>query len=171
MRGRFAVVALVAGVVCTGCLSGFKHPLGSVGRSFIDKPLLGTWACRSDDEPNPMDLTFVDFDGRQYLLQSDDHKAERYSHRVISTRVEDSMFLSLRPLAPKAEDEWTVLRYSFSDANHLSLGLVDPQPFEDILDDAIAVRDRLAGRLDDPEVIHEFLSCTRQDSATAQPES
>jgi hypothetical protein len=170
MRGRFAVLALVAGLVCTGCLSGFTHPLGSARQSFIDKPLLGTWACRSNDAPKPIDLTFVDFDGRQYLLQSDDRKGERISHRVISTRLEQAKFLSLRPVAPKAEDEWTLLQYTLSDANHLSLGLVDPEPFRDVLDDAVAVRERLAERLDDPEVIEELLSCTRQDSLAAQPE-
>jgi len=170
MRARSAVLALVAGLVCTACLSGFRHPLGSVRQSFIDKPLLGTWVCRSTDDPKPIDLTFVDFDGRQYLLQSDDRKGERFSHRVVSTRLEQATFLSLRPVAPKAEDEWTLLQYALSGANHLSLGLVDPEPFEDVLDDAVAVRERLAERLDDPEVIREQLSCTRQGSLGEQPE-
>ena len=167
---RVVIVALAVGVVCTGCLSGFKHPLGPAEESFIDQPLLGTWACRSDDDPQPTDLTFVDFDGGQYLLQSDDHKAERYSHRVIGSRIEGATFLSLRPVAPKAEDEWTVLRYSFSDANHLSLRLVDPEAFEDVLDDAIAVRLRLADRLDDPDVVGDLLACTRQEPTTCAPD-
>ena len=170
MRGRSAVLALVAALVCTGCLSGFKHPLGSVRQSFIDKPLLGTWDCLSNDDPEPLDLTFVDFDGRQYLLQSEDRKGERFSHRVVSTRLEQVTFLSLRPIAPKAEDEWTLLQYALSDANHLSLGLVNPDSFEDVLDDAVAVRDRLAERHDDPEVIKEFVSCTRKGSPATQPE-
>jgi hypothetical protein len=167
---RFVIAALAVGVVCTGCLSGFKNPLGSAEESFIDQPLLGTWVCRSDDDPQPTDLTFVDFDGRQYLLQSDDHKAERYSHRVVGSRIEGATFLSLRPVAPKAEDEWTVLRYSFSDANHLSLRLVDPEPFEDVLDDAVAVRLRLADRLDDPDVIGDLFACARQEPTTCAPE-
>src|SRR5574340_193475 len=167
---RLVIVALALCVVCAGCLSGFKHPLGSADESFIDKPLLGTWACRSDDDPQPTDLTFVDFDGRQYLLQSNDHKAERYSHRVVSSRVEGATFLSLRSVAPEAEDEWTVLRYSFSDANQLSLSLVNPDKFEDVIDDPEAVRDRLAARLDDPEVVQGLLSCTRPEAPTTCPE-
>jgi hypothetical protein len=171
MRGRSAVLALVAALVCTACLSGFRHPLGSARQSFIDKPLLGTWECHSNDDPKPIELTFVDFDGRQYLLQSDDRKGERSSHRVVGTRLEQATFLSLRTVAPKAEDEWTLLQYAFSDANHFSLGLVDPRPFEDVLDDAVAVRERLAERLDDPEVvIRELVSCTRNGSVAAQPE-
>jgi len=164
MRGGSAVVALVVGLVCSGCLSGFPHPLGSVRQSFIDKPLLGTWVCRSNDDPKPIDLAFVDFDGRQYLLESDDRKGERFSHRVIGTRLEQATFLSSRPVAPRAEDEWTLLRYTFTDADHLTLGLVEPEPFEDVLDDAVAVRERLTERLDDPEVIRDLVSCTRQGS-------
>ena len=87
-----------------------------------------------------------------------------------SAPVSSKTFLSLRPVAPKAEDEWTLLQYALSGANHLSLGLVDPEPFEDVLDDAVAVRERLAERLDDPEVIREQLSCTRQGSLGEQPE-
>ena len=171
MRGRLPVLALAACVFSTGCLSGFRHPVGSIRESYIDKLLLGTWVCRSSDDPQPIGLTFLDFDGRQYLLQSDDHKADRYSHRVLATHVESSTFLSLRPVAPKAEDEWTILEYSLGDASHLALKLVDPQQFEDVLDDATAVRERLAERLDDPEVIQDLLSCTRHDSPAAQPES
>jgi hypothetical protein len=170
MRGRLPVLALASCVFSTGCLSGFGHPLGSIRESYIDKPLLGTWVCRSSDDPQRIELTFVDFDGRQYLLQSDDHK-DRYSDRVLATHVESSTFLSLRQIAPKAEDEWTILQYSFGDAGHLALKLVDPQQFEDVIDDATAVRERLAERLDDPEVIKDLLSCTRQDSPAAQPES
>ena len=171
MRGRLPVLALAACLFCTGCLSGFRHPLGSTRESYIDKLLLGTWVCRSSDDPQPIDLTFVDFDGRQYLLQLDDHKSEHYSNRVLATRVEGSTFLSLRAVAPKAEDEWSILEYSFADASHLALKLVDPQQFEDVIDDAKAVRDRLAERLDDPEVIEGLLSCTRQDSPAVEPRS
>jgi hypothetical protein len=131
-HARLSFVALVACVASTGCLSGFKHPLGPVRQSFIDKPLLGSWVCRSSDDPQAVDLRFTDFDGRQYLVQSDDHKAEPYSHRVLATHVENSTFLSVRAIAPKAEDEWIVLEYALGDANHLSLKIVDPQPFEDV---------------------------------------
>jgi hypothetical protein len=170
-HARLSFVTLVACVASTGCLSGFKHPLGPVRQSFIDEPLLGSWVCRSSNDPKPVDVTFTDFDGRQYLVQSDDDKAEPYSHRVLATHVENSTFLSLRAIAPKAEDDWTVLEYAFDDANHLSLKIVDPQPFEDVIDDPAAVRDRLAGSLDDPEVIQDLLSCTRPDSSSTQPES
>jgi hypothetical protein len=170
-HARLPFVALVACVASAGCLVGFKHPLGSVRQSFIDRPLLGSWVCRSRDDPKPIDLTFTDFDGRQYLLESDDHKTERYSDRVLATHIENSTFLGLRAIAPKAEDEWTVLEYAFGDANGLSLKIVDPEPFEDVLDEPAAVRDRLAERLDDPEVIQDLLSCTRPDSPSTEPES
>ena len=170
-HARLSFVALVACVASTGCLSGFEHPLGPVRQSFIDKSLLGCWVCRSNDDPKPARLTFTDFDGRQYLLQSDDDKEGPYSHRVLATHVESSTFLSVRAIAPKAEAEWTVVEYVFDDANHLSLKLVDPQPFEDVIDDPTAVRDRLAERLDDPEVVQDLLSCAREDSSSTQPES
>jgi hypothetical protein len=117
-----------------------------------------------------VDLTFTNFDGWQYLLQSNDHKSEPYSHRVIATRVQDVTFLSVRAVAPKEEDEWTVLQYSFGNPHKLALGLVDPNSFEDVRDDRQAVRDRLADRLHDPDVIHELLTCSRPQSIPDEPQ-
>jgi hypothetical protein len=173
MRGRLMALTVAALTLSTtGCLSGFKYPLGPVSEGFIDKALLGAWVCHSADDTVSTDLTFVDFDGWQYLVQSDDHKSSPCSHRAIGTRLDDgATFVSLRALAPNAEEDWSVLTYSFSDANHFSLGLVDPDPFEDIIDDRQAVRERLAAHLQDSEVLHELLSCTQRDARAAQPQS
>ena len=164
---RWVESAMVAVAVLstTGCLSGFKHPLGPPSEGFIDKALLGSWQCRGTDDSATvdflLDLTFVDFDGWQYLLQSDDHTSVPESVQVIATRVGGATFLSLRGVAPKSEDEWAVVRYSFVDSSHLSLGWVDPDDFEDVIDDRQAVRDRLATRLDDPKLVDELGPCQR----------
>jgi hypothetical protein len=36
-------------------------------------------------------------------------------------------------------------------------------PFEDVVDDAASVRTRLESHLQDPEVVQDFLSCTRAE--------
>jgi len=70
MSRRVALPALAACIASTACLSGFKHPLGSATQSFIDKPLLGAWVCHSTDQPKGIEITFMDFDGRQYVVRS-----------------------------------------------------------------------------------------------------
>ena len=61
----------------------------------------------------------------------------------------------------KKDDEWVCLAYAQSDADHLSLRAVDATPFEDVLDDAPSVKQRLAEQMQDPEVVVDLLSCTR----------
>jgi hypothetical protein len=58
-----------------------------------------------------------------------------------------------------------------SAAGHLTLKYVEPQAFEDILDEPQAVRDRLAARLEDPEVMADFLGCTPRNAAHTKPGS
>lgn len=72
-------------------------------------------------------------------------------------------FLNVRAFGPKPEDEWTFLQYALVDADYLSFRYVDPQPFEHVIDDALAVSGSLASHLEDPEVIKDFLACTRAD--------
>ncbi len=170
-QGRTALVSIAGLVLATaGCLTGFNAPLGPASESFIEKPLLGDWTCRGTDDPDPVDLTFTNFDDRQYLLQSNDHKSDPYSHRVIATRVQDATFLSVRAVAPKEEDEWTVLQYSFGDPSILSLSAVAASSFEDVQDDPQAVRDRLAEHLHDPDVIHELMTCSRPQPKPDEPQ-
>jgi hypothetical protein len=170
--GRLACLGLAAcAAVTTACLSGFERPLAPVGDSFIDGVLLGAWVCTSSDDDRPIDLNFVKFDNRQYLLLSDDHEAEVNHHRVLGSRLESATFLSLRSIAPTAEDQWTVLQYSLDEAERLFLKVVDAQAFADVVDDPQGIRDRLAGHLDDPEVIRELLSCERPEPSCSPPES
>ena len=153
---------LVVSLISSACITGFKHPLGAPEDGFIDSRLLGTWACTSIDDPKPSLITLMDFDGKQYYLQSSAGSSKPSHFRAVATRIDDVAFLSARELSFNPEDEWAFLEYELSDADHLRLGFVDPVRFEDIVDDPPSVRQRLAGQLQDPEVLSDLLSCTRQ---------
>src|SRR5262249_49265505 len=104
------LAAVLIALVSSACITGVKQPL-SVGRdSFIDQQLIGTWHCVPTDDSDPTDLTFVEFDSWQYLLQASSPKDGLGSYRVVATRIADATFLSARSIAPKAEDEWKVLQ-------------------------------------------------------------
>ena len=148
----------------SGCLSGFKHPLGSVEEAFIEAGLVGRWECVAEDAP-PGVITILDFDGKQYYIQVESEKEEPGQFRAYATRIEEVAFLNFRAIGPKADDEWTFLAYELQDADHLSFRYVDPQPFEDVIDDGPSVSARLGSLLQDPEVLHDYLSCTRADPA------
>ena len=161
MRRKAHVLLLVATcVIPTACITGFKHPLGPAEEAFIEPKLLGRWACSSEDEPTPSVLKVMDFDGKQYYLESSDGKGDPSHFRALGHRIEDVAFLSLLELGKK-DDEWVFLAYAQSDSDHLSLRVVDATPFEDVLDDAPSVKQRLAEQMPDPEVVASFLSCTR----------
>jgi len=156
-----SLLVVVSCVLSSGCLSGFRHPLGPADEGFIEPQLLGRWECVSADNPSPGPITIIDFDGTQYYIQAEFEKDEISHSRAHATQVEEVPFLNVRAIGPKADDEWTILQYALMDANHLAFRYVDPQPFEDIIDDARGVSGRLAGQLEDPEVLQDFLSCTR----------
>jgi len=163
-------VLLLAGCLATsGCISGFKHPLGPTSQAYIDNRLLGSWSCVTE-ERKPVGLNFVKFDSRQYYLRITDSRSEPDDARAFATRLEELDFLNVRSIGPKADDEWTFSQYSFTEAGQLKLKYVDPQPFEDVLDDPEAVRDRLVSQLEDPEVVQDFMTCTRRDSDQPQSE-
>jgi hypothetical protein len=126
----------------------------------VEARLLGTWHCQDSEEQHPVDLTFADFDGRQYLLQVDEHSSTSSSSRAVAGRVGSLTYLSVREVFPTSEGDWTVFGYSFGDAE-LRLEYVDPDPFEDVIDDSQAVRDRLSALVQDPEVVQQMFSCTR----------
>jgi hypothetical protein len=152
---------VVSCLASTGCLSGFKHPLGPAAEGFIEPQLLGRWECVSPDDPSSAPITIIDFDGKQYYIQSEFEKGEISHSRAYATRVDEVPFLNVRAIGPKPDDEWTILEYALMDADHLRFRYVDPDPFEDVIDDALGVSGRLAGHLEDPEVLKDFLSCTR----------
>jgi hypothetical protein len=161
MRRKACVLLLVATcVIPTACLTGFKHPLGSVEEAFIEPNLLGSWACASEDEPTPSVLKIMDFDGKQYYIESSDGKGDPSHLRALGHRIEDAAFLSLLELGKK-DDEWVFLAYAQSDTDHLSLRVVDARPFEDVLDDAPSVKQRLAEQMQDPDIVVSLSSCTR----------
>lgn len=155
---RFTIAVLV--LSATACLSGFKHPVSPPSQGFVESGLLGAWHCADADGRGPVDLTFANFDGRQYLLQADDYQSPPSSSRVIAGRVDDATFLSVREASPKPGYEWTVLGYSFGDGE-LKLQYVDPDAFKDVMDDSQAVRARLSDHLQDPEVVREMLTCVQ----------
>jgi len=148
-------------VIPTACITGFKHPLGSVEEAFLEPGILGSWSCSSEDEPTPTVVNIMDFDGKQYYIESSD-KGDPSHFRGLGHRIEDVAFLSVLELGKKDEDEdWTFLAYAQSDTDHLSLRVVDTRAFEDVIDDAPSVKQRLAEQMQDPEVVVDLLSCTR----------
>jgi hypothetical protein len=165
LRKGTSLVMAVSCLVSSGCLSGFQHPLGPVGEAFIEPDLLGRWECVAPDDPSSGTITIIDFDGKQYYIQSEFEKGEVSHSRAHATRVEEVPFLNVRAIGPKPEDEWTILQYALVDADHLSFRYVDPQPFEHVIDDALGVSGSLASHLEDPEVIKDLLSCTRSEDS------
>jgi hypothetical protein len=166
LRKATSLLIVTSCLTLIGCLSGFKHPLGPADEGFIEAQLLGRWECVSTDDPSPgLTITILDFDGKQYYIQAAEPGKDEVSHsRAYATRVEGVPFLNVQGIGPKPEDEWTFLEYVLLDGDHLGFRLVDPQPFEDVIDDAPSVSARLGSRLQDPDVVHDFLSCTRTEA-------
>jgi len=163
MRWWTRLLLVAASIIPSACITGFAHPLGAAEDGFIESSLLGTWTCTSIDDPMPGLVRIMDFDGKQYYIQSSGGGNSEDSHaRAFATRIEDVTFLSTRDLGSDQKDEWTFLEYALSDTNHLRFRLVDPARFEDVVDDPASVRQRLAEQLQDPEVFVGLLSCTRQ---------
>jgi hypothetical protein len=160
-------VMLTACVATSGCISGFKHPLSPPAQAYIDNRLIGSWSCVTEDE-KPLGLSFAKFDSRQYYLRIADPTSTPDDARAFATRLEERDFLNVHSIGPKASDEWNLSQYSFTESGQLKLKYVDPEPFEDVLDDPQAVRDRLVSRLEDPEVVQDFVTCTRRDADQAQ---
>jgi hypothetical protein len=124
----------------------------------------------STDEPTPSVITILDFDGKQYYIRGADNEQGEPSHsRAFATRVEGVSFLSVRDIAEEHDDDWMFMAYVLPDADHLKLRLVNPNQFEDLVDDAPGVRLRLATLLEDPEVILDGLSCTRPRGHASTP--
>jgi len=164
LRKATSLVVVASCVILSGCLSGFRHPLGPADEGFIEPGLLGRWECASTDDPSPGPITILDFDGQQYYIQSELEKDESGHFRAYATRIEGVPFLNVRAIGPKPDDEWTFLAYDLVDADHLSFRFVDPQPFEDVIDDGPSVSARVGSLLQDPEVLHDYLSCTRTEA-------
>jgi len=165
LRKTTSLTIVASCVILSGCLSGFRHPLGPADEGFIEPDLLGRWECASTEDPSPGHITILDFDGKQYYLQFAELEKDEPSHfRAYATRVEGVPFLNVRAIGPKPDDEWAFLEYALVDADHLSFRYVDPQPFEDVIDDGPSVKVRLGDHLQDPEVLHDYLSCTRDEA-------
>ena len=164
MRNGTRVLLMVAACLFpSACITGFKHPLGTVEDGFIEPRLLGTWACTDVDDPTRSQITIMDYDGKQYYIESSGGGTSDVSRfRAFATRVEELAFLSLRELGSNGDEEWAFLEYTLSDADHLRFRLVDPARFEDVVDDPPSVRQRLAEQSQDPEVVVGLLSCTRR---------
>lgn len=167
MRRGAVLLAIASGIVASGCLAAFRHPLGPPEDGFVERGLIGRWTCAAADDPGPLGLTIVDFDGRQYYVEAyQGAKPEPDRYRGHSTRLEGAAFLSLRDLGADGKDEWSVMLYDLPGPDRLTLRMVDPDPFEDVMDDADRVRERLATRLDDAEVFADAaVTCSRAPAA------
>jgi hypothetical protein len=161
MRRQARVLLMMATcVIPTACITGFEHPLASVEEAFIEPNLLGDWTCSAADDPTPSVLKIRDFDGKQYYIESPGTEGDPSHLRALGSRIEDVAFLSVSELGSK-DETWTFLEYALSDADHLSLRVVDTTPFENVINDAPSVKQRLAEQMKDPEIIVSSLSCAR----------
>jgi hypothetical protein len=152
---------VVASIVLTGCLTSFKHPLGPVDEGFIEERLCGTWSCSSADDPTPATVAIFEFDSTQYYIETVEHgKNDRTRSRAHATRIGDVAFLNVHELG-QDQGGWTLVEYRLAEPDRLTLQHVDPEAFEDVIDDAAAVKDRLASLLLDPQVVEDLLLCTR----------
>jgi len=164
MRRPTGVLTVASCVALSGCLSGFAHPLGPAEDGFIESELLGRWECVSAEDQEPGALTFFDFDGRQYYMLSTEEGTEEPGHlRAHATRIDGVPFLNVQAIGPKPkdEDEWNFIEYTFPDADHLTLRIVNPQLFEEIAADAHLVREHLASHRNEPDALVDLLSCER----------
>jgi hypothetical protein len=167
---KWMPVAVASGLVASGCLSGFRRPLGPVEEGVVDSQLTGNWSCVSAEDPAPPTLlTIVDFDGRQYYLESlEEGKSDRGRYRGHATRVEGVPFLSIREVGGD-DDEWNFMQYDLAENDRLTLQMVAPEPFEDVIDDPDRVRERLATRLQDPEIMSGVIECNRAEERGGEP--
>ena len=117
MRRKARVLLMVATcVIPTACLTGFKQPLGSVEEAFLEPGILGTWACSSVDDSKPSVLDIMDFDGKQYYIESSDGKGDPTHLRALGHRIEDVAFLSLQRAGKEGQGrEWVFLQYALPD--------------------------------------------------------
>src|SRR5262245_39558726 len=164
MSRQWRLIPFVLCIAAAGCITSFTHPLGPAGQAYIDERLLGTWKCVSTDDESSGDLILVKFDSSQYLLRMVD-RGSAQDYRALATRLGESSFISMRAIGPKAEGGWTILQYTFTDVGDLTLRGLDPNAFEDVVDEPQAVRDRLEARVEDPEILVDVLQCTRGDRA------
>ena len=162
MMRRFLSPLLVASCIALpGCIVGFRHPLGPVASGFIDARLLGTWQCTGADEANPGVMTVFDFDGKQYyMLDVSEGKPPTHT-RAYATRVGGVPFLNLQEIGAAHDDEWLFMEYVFTDAEHLSLRMVDPQPFREVIDNERQVRKMLERRRNESSLFVSLGSCVR----------
>ena len=157
------MAALLAVVSCfsAGCIVGFKYPLGPVKKASIDPRLLAVWECR-DANPKPGRLTFMDYDGRQYLLYLTAEGEEPSHFRAYATRIKGRLFLNLQEIGPKpVEPEWLFWEYTLSADGRLSLRGVTPSPFEKVRDSAKDVRQLLERNLDNAEFFDSAFTCAK----------
>jgi hypothetical protein len=156
---------MMLAAVSAGCITAFKHPLAPLAEAVADAQLPGVWSCASSHDPDPVVLTIRDFDGTQVALEVVEGGAAKTGHfRAFATRLEDLAILNVHEVGPDKE-EWTLLAYEFGDGDRMTLQTVDPEPFEDVMDDAAAVRQLLLDRRADPEVMRDLMTCRRNPAA------
>ena len=171
MRKRTGALVVAGCLASSGCIKGFEHPLGPPEEGFIEPGLVGKWTCTGKfEDPVPSVIEIMDFDGKQYYIHSPGTAGSDPGHtRALATRLEGVTFLSTRDLGAEGKGDWTLMAYALSGSGHLAFRVVDPRPFEDVVGDAQGVRDRLAGLLEDPEVLVDALSCIREEGGEGRP--
>jgi hypothetical protein len=159
-------MAVLLALVCCfsgGCIVGFQYPLGPVEKASIDPRLLAVWECRDADQ-KPGRLTFMDYDGRQYLLYLTAEGDEPSHFRAYTTQIKGRFFLNLQGIGPKPlEPEWLFFEYNLSADGRLSLRGVTPSPFEKVRENAKEVRRLLERNLDNAEFFDSTFTCAKVD--------
>ena len=163
MSARWAALLVFVCCFSGGCIIGFKYPLGPVKKAVIDPRLLAVWECH-DENQKPGRLTFMDYDGQQYVLYFTAEGDEPSHFRSYSTQLKGRMFLNLQEVKPEPiESEWLFFEYTFSGDGRLSLRGVNPSPFERVRENAKEVRRLLERNLDNPEFFGSALTCAKVD--------
>ena len=163
MRARWAALLAVVCCFSSGCIIGFKYPLGPVRKAAIDTRLLAVWECHGEDQ-KPGRLTFMDYDGQQYVLYFTAEGEEPGHFRAYSTQIKGRGFLNVQGVEPKPLDPtWLFFEYAFSETGQLSLRGVNADPFEKVRENAREVRRLLERNLENAEFFESTLTCTKAD--------
>lgn len=163
--GRTRLLRVVLVAVC--CLAAkcpvlFQHPLGPTSAGFIDQRLVGAWRCQDDTaDQAPGVLTILNFDGFQYYIESVAHGEATGHLRAYATRIDGEPFLNLQEMGVEGKRDWMIARYEIPDDLHLSLRLVDPNPFQEVIDKPRQVRKLLERRRKMPGLTINWISCVK----------
>ena len=162
-RGLLVTCLAVCGLAAQ-CPVLFQHPLGPVASAVVDQRLVGVWRCQDSTEtPTPGIVTISDFDGHQYLFVSVPDGEEPAYLRAFATLIDGEPFLNLRELGIEGKPEWMIARYEVPDVAHLSFGIVDPNPFQEVINKPRQVRKLLERRRKLEGLTVSWMTCVKRE--------